>query len=117
FHLKPGRISFMLRSRSKAINGLAAYENFYQFYNSRILLIDTAVNYEIPKKRIAIDYIIISRNPKIFIPAIARVFNVGTYIFDASNPLWKIGKWKKDCEELHLRFHSVPEQGAFVKVL
>ncbi|MEO6187578.1 MAG: ComEC/Rec2 family competence protein, partial [Ginsengibacter sp.] len=73
FHLKPSRISFMLRSRSRAISGLAAYENFYQFYNRRILLIDTAVNYEIPKKRIAIDYIIISRNPKIFIPAIARV--------------------------------------------
>jgi len=28
--------------------------------------------------------------------------------------MWKIDKWKKDCEELHLHFHSVPEQGAFV---
>ena len=61
-----------------------------------------------------IDYIIISKNPKLFIPKLALVFNVGVYIFDASNPMWKIEKWKKDCEELHLRFHSVPEQGAFV---
>ncbi len=117
FHLKPGRISFMLRSKSKAINGLSAYENFYQFFDKRILVIDSAVNYEIPKERISVDYIIISKNPKIFIPRVAGVFNAGTYIFDASNPLWKIAKWKKDCEELHLRFHSVPEQGAFVKVL
>jgi len=35
-------------------------------------------------------------------------------VFDASNSLWKIQKWKKDCEALNLRFHSVPEQGAFV---
>ena len=42
-------------------------------------------------------------------------FSIVQFIyFDASNPMWKIEKWKKDCEELHLRFHSVPEQGAFI---
>lgn len=26
----------------------------------------------------------------------------------------KIEQWKKECEELHLQFHPVSEQGAFV---
>jgi competence protein ComEC len=34
-------------------------------------------------------------------------------VFDSSNPLWKIQLWKKEAERLHLRHHSVPEQGAF----
>ena len=72
------------------------------------------MSYAVPAQKINIDYIIISKNPKLFIPKLAEVFNAGIYVFDASNPMWKIEKWKKDCEELHLRFHSVPEQGAFV---
>jgi competence protein ComEC len=33
---------------------------------------------------------------------------------DASNSLWKIAGWKKDCDELALPCFSVPEQGAFM---
>lgn len=77
-------------------------------------MIDSEIVYSALPEKINVDYIIISKNPKLFIPNLAAVFNCGVYIFDASNPLWKIEKWKKDCEELHLRFHSVPEQGAFV---
>lgn len=35
------------------------------------------------------------------------------YVFDSSSPLWKIEKWKKEADSLHLRHHSVPKQGAF----
>ena len=45
---------------------------------------------------------------------LAQTFECKKYIFDASNSLWKIGQWKKECEELHLHFHSVSEQGAYV---
>ncbi len=113
FHLKPGRISLMV---AKEENNIPLFQNnnFYQFYDKRILLIDTGVIYKSSPKKIYVDYIIISKNPKVSIPRLAEVFNCDVYIFDASNPLWKIDKWKKDCEELHLRSHSVPEQGAFV---
>ncbi|MGH2648151.1 MAG: ComEC/Rec2 family competence protein, partial [Ginsengibacter sp.] len=114
FHLKPGRISLMLH---KSENNPAAFyhkNNFYQFYEKRIVMIDAAIDYKPPAEKINVDYIIISKNPKVYIHNLASVFNCSVYIFDASNPLWKIDKWKKDCEELHLRFHSVPEQGAFI---
>ncbi len=114
FHLKPGRISMRLNQNADSINELFNKNSFYQFYNKKILVIDTAISYQPSAEKISIDYIIISKNPKLYIPKLAAVFNAGTYIFDSSNPLWKIEKWKKDCEELHLRFHSVPEQDAFV---
>jgi competence protein ComEC len=114
FHLKPGRISLSLNSTPDSINTLHKFNNFYSFYDKRVLLIDSALSYSAPKERITIDYIVISKNPRLFIPKLAQAFNAGIYVFDASNPVWKIAKWKKDCEELHLRFHSVPEQGAFV---
>ena len=114
FHLKPARIFYTLHK--KIDNNFPVFQknNFFQFYGKKILLIDSAIVYKPLTQKINVDYIIISKNPKLFIPKLAAVFNCGVYIFDASNPLWKIDKWKKDCEELHLRFHSVPEQGAFI---
>ncbi len=114
FHLKPGRISLMLHKEDGNSFPLFDRKNFFQFYNKKVLVIDTAITYMPLEEKINVDYIIISKNPRIFIPKLAEAFNCVVYIFDASNPMWKIDKWKKDCEELHLRFHSVPEQGAFV---
>ncbi|MDQ2862791.1 MAG: ComEC family competence protein [Bacteroidota bacterium] len=114
FHLKPGRISLMLNKRSEDTNILYHKGNFYQFYNKKIAIIDTAIIYQPSAKKINVDYIIISKNPKLYISSLVAVFNCSVYIFDSSNPMWKIDKWKKDCEDLHLRFHSVPEQGAFI---
>jgi competence protein ComEC len=114
YNIKPARIFFMA-SRQSALPGvLAKKNNFYQFYNSRILMIDTALNrFSIPMK-VAVDYIIFSKNARVNLAEIASVFNCKKYIFDASNSSWKIEQWKKECEELHLQFHSVPQQGAFV---
>ena len=114
FHLKPARISLMAASKAAKITPLDKYANFFEFFDKRVLLIDSAIVYAPTANKINVDYIIISKNPKVCISQLAAAFNAGTYIFDSSNPLWKIQKWKKDCEELHLRFHSVPEQGAFI---
>jgi competence protein ComEC len=114
FHLKPCRVSLMLAKTENNSFPLFQQNNLFGFYGKRILMIDSAINYKPSAEKINVDYIVISKNPKIFIANVAKVFNCGIYIFDASNPMWKIDKWKKDCEELHLRFHSVSEQGAFV---
>ncbi|HEY5408339.1 MAG TPA: ComEC/Rec2 family competence protein [Ginsengibacter sp.] len=114
FHLKPARISYLLHTRVDSNFSIFQKNNFFHFCDKKILTIDSAVTYSVLPGKINVDYIIISKNPKIFIPKLAEAFNCSLYIFDASNPMWKIEKWKKDCEELHLRFHSVPEQGAFI---
>ena len=113
FHLKPGRITLQLNNQVDSLQEYAASPPFYRFGNKIILLIDKPLVFEVPSQKINVDIIIISKSPKLYIPQLVKVFNCSQYVADASNSLWKIGKWKQDCDELNLRFHSIPEQGAF----
>jgi competence protein ComEC len=114
FHLKPGRIALQLNERTDSLAAILNKGNFYQFNDKRILLVDKEIAFDSPGKKTNIDAIIISKNAKACIPQLASIFNCNEYVFDASNSLWKIDKWKKDCEKLHLRSYSVPDEGAFV---
>ena len=114
FHIKPARIAMQLQKNVTILNALSEKDHFFQYNEKRILVIDSSFIFEPLQKKINIDVIIISKNPKLYINQVSATFNCGVYIFDASNPLWKINKWKKDCDELNLPFHSVPEQGAFI---
>jgi competence protein ComEC len=114
FHLKPGRIALQLNITSDTIASCIQQPPFYQFANKRIVVIDKPLVFEPQQQKINVDIIIISKSPRLYIPQLAAVFNCKQYVVDASNSLWKIGKWKKDCEELHLQLHSVPEKGAFI---
>jgi competence protein ComEC len=58
--------------------------------------------------------VIISKNPPLNISQLVQLFNCRQYVFDASNPAWKIERWQKECRELNVLSHSVPEQGAFI---
>lgn len=81
--------------------------------NKTILIVRPELPFPIrplPKK---IDLVIICGNPNIQLDEIHRYTNSKYYVFDCSNDLWKIEKWKKEAENLHLRRHSVPDSGAF----
>jgi competence protein ComEC len=114
FHLKPGRIKLQLNQRIDSLPNCFSKNNFYQFNDKRILLIDEATMFDSLANKINVDIIIISKNPKLYIPQLASIFNCKTYIFDASNSLWKIDRWKQDCDKLNLHYYSVPDNGAYV---
>jgi competence protein ComEC len=114
FHLKPGRIFLQLKSKTDSIPSLFHHKGFYYFGGKKVFIIDKPIQFEPVLQKISVDIIIISKSPKLYIAQLASVFNCSQYVFDASNSLWKIDKWQKDCEELHLRSYSVPEKGAFV---
>ena len=86
---------------------------FYHFGNKKIVVLDETFAFE-SEKKMDVDYIVISKSPKVYIPQLVKTFNCNKFIFDASNSLWKIEKWKQDCDKLNLQYHSIPEQGAFV---
>lgn len=67
--------------------------------------------------KINTDVLIISGNPNYTIEDINHAFQCGQLVFDSSTPMWKTEKWKKACDSLHLRFHSVSASGAFVMAL
>jgi competence protein ComEC len=61
-----------------------------------------------------VDIVVVQKGAFVNMSDLHRVFNARQYIFDGNNALWKIRKWKKEADSLHLRHHSVPDQGAFV---
>ncbi len=61
----------------------------------------------------SVDAVIITGNGPIHISEINQLVKTNQLVFDCSNAMWKIHQWKKEAEHLHLRHHSVPEQGAF----
>jgi len=114
FNLKPGRIALQLTHPVNHLNNLFSTGSFFQYYHTKILLVDKPLRFEKASKKIDLDIIILSHGPKLTIAQLAGVFNCKHFVFDASNSLWKIGKWQKECEELHLRSHSISSEGAFV---
>jgi competence protein ComEC len=84
-----------------------------QVGNKQLLVIDSAQTVPAGKK-LRIDYLLLSHNPRVDIKQLDSLFTIGTLIFDASNTQKNIRKWKSDCYALTLRFFSVPDQGAYV---
>jgi len=113
FHLKPSRILCRTSSETNDSNFLIK-NKITKINNTTVLLIDNSFRCQPIQNKIPIDVIIISKSPAMSMNQLQTDFNFKQLVFDSSTPLWKIDRWKKDCDSLHLRFHSVPEQGAFV---
>ncbi|RXK83544.1 ComEC/Rec2 family competence protein [Filimonas effusa] len=64
-----------------------------------------------------VDILLLTGPPEMPLTRLCALFPGAQLVFDGSNPLWKIEKWKKQCDSLHLRFHSVATSGAFVMEL
>jgi competence protein ComEC len=114
YNISPVRTGLHANHHSDLPGVFYKKNNFCRFYNITFLIVDSSVNYDRLPAKIKIDYIAVTKNPKLKIEDLVKNFNCNNYVFDASNSLWKIDQWKKECEELHLQFHSVSEQGAFV---
>jgi competence protein ComEC len=59
------------------------------------------------------DLVILSNNMDIPLGNFIDQNHCLDWIADGTNSLWKIQEWKKEAEQLHLRFHSVNESGAY----
>lgn len=114
FHVAPGRIRFQLYKPVNWVNNLFHYNLFYQVNNKRVLIIDKPVVTAVPAHQIDLDLLIISKNPKLNIAQLAKIFNCRLFVFDASNPDWKIRKWQQECRLLKLNYYSIPQLGALI---
>jgi competence protein ComEC len=114
FNLKPARVSMQVEESADTLKSLTNKDRLWQFYNKSIMIIDSAVLFETTTNKFKIDALLICKNPKIRIADIDASISPTTIVFDASNSLWKIAQWKKECEELHLQYFITGEQGAFI---
>lgn len=114
FHLKPARMEMLVSEIRIRLANLQKQGDIWKFNDTRILVIDSALSYKPLTRPVPVDLLILSKNPAIKIGQVLAAVKPAIIIFDASNSLWKIAAWKKECSMLLLRFHSVPEEGAYV---
>ncbi len=79
----------------------------------KILMLDDINLAASAKNKIKLDVLILSENCNQSPEELNNLFDCNYIVADASVPSWKSAKWKKDFEQLHLRFYSVSQQGAF----
>ncbi len=113
FHLTPSRLSFRLRE-TDALQDVANLYPYIYFGNKRIIILDSAFVLSSHSHPVDVDIVVFSHNTKARISLVQQAFNPKQYVFDASNAGWKIRQWKNECDSLHLRRHSVQDDGAFI---
>ena len=93
-------------------------DNFIQFYDKRIAVVNEQGSFKNMKyvslKPLLVDYLIISKNKRIVMADILKLYQTKIIVFDSSNPEFKINKWKTECEELGQPYYSVMDSGAMV---
>ena len=114
FHLRPARVSFQLKSHKDSLPGLINMGLFWKFGNKTIMIIDSNYKFQPLQNKIPLDMLLIRKSPAIHIRDLLQIVQPAVIVLDGSNSLWKIAQWKKECEHLLLRCHSVPAKGAFI---
>ena len=89
-------------------------DNFIQYGNKRIAMINKANANLISSEKIRVDYLILTENAKVSISDMVKQYNARLIIFDSSNSRWYVEKWKKECQSQKCSFYSVIDQGAFI---
>lgn len=112
YHLLPARTLYGVSER-KYLDHIKISGTLVAGPHKKVLVIDQPVTLPVPVRKIRVDLIILGGDPDIDLGQLASRFTCAEYIFDSSNPLWKIRYWKKAADSLHLRHHTISEQGAY----
>lgn len=91
--------------------------DFIQFYDKRIAVVNNEFKSLKIHKKIKIDFLIIADNARVKVSDLLSEFNIGQIIIDSSNSYWKSNKLIGDCKELGIKCYSVLQSGAFVAEL
>jgi competence protein ComEC len=116
FHLKPSRILYRI-TPSDSLDNFRKIDNYIQYNNKNIMLLDSSINFLITDNKPVIDLLVISKNPKLYITKLVASLDIKQVVFDGSVPPWKTVYWKKDCDSLHIPYYDVTLKGAFVMSL
>ena len=92
-------------------NGVYKRGHFIQFLDRRIAFLTQR---EACLRKIKVDYLVISGNPKIRVSEMLEQYDAGMIIIDSSNPKYKADQWLKECRILHIPCYSVLQSGAYV---
>lgn len=111
FHLKPARIHFRARKEVDMLENVHTYASGISLGDRKCIYLRPETKFDFAEA-IKADVILVSGNAPV--PPSLKNLRTKIVVLDATNSLWKIEQWKKACEELLLRCHSVTQEGTFV---
>ena len=109
FHIKPSRTLHRVPISASSITLKSFHSN-----NKNIIIIDSTVYYKRNIQKRTVDVLVLSKNPRVYVPNLNDAFDIKQIVADASVPAWKVKLWKKDADSLNIPFYDVSEKGAFV---
>ncbi len=94
---------------------LATRNNFIQFNGKRFAFIRN--NDDVPDslQKFPVHCIVVSAAYKMGMEALQNAFTFDTLIFDSSIAPSRLKKWKRECDELHIKYYDVSKQGAYIE--
>ena len=114
FSLKPARVSLQVTESKDSLKFMQYNKYLWHFYGKKLMIIDSALAFEAIQNKILVDILLITKNANVNIVNITSAVTPRCIVFDASNSLWKIALWKKQCSLLNLPNFITAEQGAFI---
>lgn len=108
FHIKPSRTLNRVHIIDKE---LQQYPKLILNNKKTLLIIDKTL-----KKcsdKIYVDYVLLTKNPRLYIRDLFDKISCKKIIIDGSNPNWKVNYWRKDLDSLKFSYHYTVENGSF----
>lgn len=95
--------------------------NYIRYFNKTIVIIDNNnskfMTDKLNMNRMEIDYLIISKNQKLKIINILKLYNPKIIVFDSSNSIYHLRKWEEECRTVHQKYYSITDSGAMIAEL
>jgi competence protein ComEC len=113
FHLKPARIVMGTHERMPA--GFETHRPFYNWLGRTVLVLDSNLQFEHGfSQPPAVHLLVLGRKARPQWGVLTRQFAIAQVVADGSASAWACRRWQRECDSLHIPFHSVAEKGAFV---
>ena len=90
--------------------------NFLIFNGLKIFIADNSL---LPEFTLSdrVDLVLILKECKINIKSLKNCFSFDEIVIDGTVSPWELEKYKEECEQMGLSYHSVREKGCYIKKL
>ncbi len=87
--------------------------NYFQFYNTRLAVINHHYKSSSNLTKLEVDYLIVSKEYKGNLLELTQFFNFKKLIFDSSCGFYQLKKWISEATQMSLPYFDIKQQGAF----
>ena len=94
---------------------LFSSQHYFQFYDSKIAIIDNNYQPNYSNQKLNLDILLITQNTRLSIAELLNQFSPQQIIIDASNSIYTSKRLKEEASDLNINCWSVLLDGAFVQ--